>query len=249
MKTFSSFILLLFCAIFFSGRLLAQKTEDVVYLRNGSIIHGKIVTDSLGTSVKILSHSGDTWAFRQEEIDSVSRIKPFEYKALLFNKKGFEVGTNAELMVRSGSNAIGNAIVPGLTLQMGYRFNNYLSAGALTGIEFYDFMEIPVAAELSFRASNQALSPIIFIRSGYSFPAEKRPDDYQYSYDSFGGYNFGAGLGVERIINENTSFVFTFGYHYQELNYHLTPLYQWIQERDRTEAYSRLRLTIGYVFK
>ncbi len=240
-------ILILVISLFFTS-LRAQKQEDVVYLNNGSIIHGTLVTGDT-SRISIINNYGDTWVFSREEVDSVSKQRPFEYNAMLFNKKGFELGTNAELMVRSGANAIGSAIVPGINLLLGYRVNSRFSAGLRTGLEFFDYMEIPVCGEIRYRAVNRALSPVIYFRSGYSFPAESRPNDYQYSYSSSGGYSLSTGIGIGRVINENASFLFTFGYGYQELNYHLSPLYQWLQERDRTEYYSRLRISLGYFFK
>ena len=226
-----------------------QRLEDVIYLSNGGKIHGTILKDSTFHNVRILNHAGDIWAFDPAEIDSIKREKPFEYRALQFNQRGFEYGVNAELLLRSGNNALGKAAVPGLTMGMGYRFNPNLSSGAEIGIEFYDWMEVPLSASFRMRASGRALSPLIFLRAGYTIPAEKRRDDWDFKYDSNGGIHTSIGAGIERIINKSTSFLFTFSYHYQELNYHLPPLHQWVQERDRKESYSRLRLGVGYMFK
>jgi hypothetical protein len=228
---------------------LGQRKEDVVYLSNGTIIRGIILKDSTARVVRILNHAGDTWVFDLKSVDSVKSEKPFEYKLILFNQHGFELNINAELMMRSGNNAVGKAAIPGINMLFGYRCNPYFTAGAEIGIEFYDWMEIPVSASFRLRAANRVVSPLVFIRAGYTFPGEKRIDDWEYKYKSKGGYHSTAGAGIERIINKNASVLFTFSYHYQELNYHLTPLNQWSQARDRTEAFSRLRLTLGYVFK
>ena len=227
----------------------AQRMEDVIYLSTGTIIHGTLLMDSSAGSIRILNHAGDIWVFDRTEVDSVKREKAFDYKAMLFNKPGPEFNINVELLMRSGSNAVGNAVIPGMNILFGYRFNPNVTAGADIGIAFFDRMEVPVSANLRLRSNNRILSPIIFIRAGYTLPAEKRADDWDYRYESFGGFHSSIGAGIERIISENTSFLFTFSYHYQELNYHLTPLHQWVQERDRTEAFSRLRLTVGYIFK
>jgi hypothetical protein len=227
----------------------AQRMEDVVYLRNGNIMHGIILKDSTGNVIRILNHSGDTWVFDRSDIDSITREKPFEYKAKLFNQQGFEFNINALFLMRSHNNAIGNAVIPGVSVGLGYRINPYFSAGTEIGMEFYDWMEVPLSATIRVRSSERALSPLAYLSAGYTFPAEKRKDDWDYRYDCLGGFNSTIGIGVERIVSENASFLFTFSYHYQELNYHLTPLHQWVQERDRTESYSRLRLTLGYVFK
>ncbi len=243
------FLLILSFQLILINKTLAQRLEDVIYLSGGSVIHGSLLTDSASSTVKILNHSGDTWVFDRSEVDSVKREKPFEYKAMLFNKPGFEININGEFLLRSGNNAIGNAVIPGLGLLFAYRFNPYISAGTEIGMEFYERMEVPVSASLRLRSSDRSLSPFLLLRAGYTIPAEKRQDDWEYKYESYGGIHTTFGAGIERILNENSSFLFTFSYHYQELNYHLTPLNEWVQERDRTEAFSRLRLTLGYVFK
>jgi hypothetical protein len=242
-------ILIIFIETICSAEVLAQRKEDVVYLSNGSVLRGVLTSDSVSSTVRILNHAGDIWVFKQDEVDSITREKPFEYKAKLFTRAGFEYSINGELLMRSGNNAIGKAAIPGISLGMGYRFNPYISTGMDLGVEFYDLMEIPVSASVRLRSSGRVLSPFTFLRAGYTFPGEKRPDDWDYSYKSSGGMISSVGAGIEKIINENTSLLFTFSYHYQELNYHLTPLHQWVQERDRTEAYSRFRVGVGFVFK
>jgi len=246
--------LLLPCFIFISLILLsshanAQRVEDVVYLSNGSIIHGMIIGDRDSQIIRILNHEGDIWAFNSNDIDTIKREKPVEFKAMRFNQPGIEVNINSEFLLRSGNNAIGKAAVPGLNLGVGYRFNQYISAGTEIGMEFYDFMEIPLSASLRLRTSGRALSQLLFLRAGYTLPGEKRADDWDYSYKSYGGVHTSIGAGIERILSDKASFLFTFSYHYQELNYDLTPLHQWVQPRDRKEAYSRLRISLGYVFK
>lgn len=79
--------------------------------------------------------------------------------------------------------------------------------------------------------------------------AEKRNDDGAYSYTSTGGPLVNLGVGVERILSENASLILSFAWHYQELNYHLTPKYEWDLERERKETYNRLRISLGYIFK
>jgi hypothetical protein len=227
----------------------AQRKEDVLYLSNGSVIHGVLLNDSSDNRIRMLSRTGDIWALSPSEVDSITRERPFEYKAVLFNQPGFEFGISADFLMRSGSGSVGKAVIPGINLILGYRFNPCLSVGMETGIQFYERMEVPFSASLRARLSGRSLSPLGLIRAGYTLPAEKRPDDSEYSYESHGGFHGSIGVGMERILNENTSLLLTFAYHYQVLNYHLRPLNQWNQERDRSEQYSRFRLTAGYVFK
>jgi len=245
----SKTLLLLFLFSFFAFKVGAQRLEDVVYLSDGSVIRGIIVSDSSSVKIMIMNHSGDIWAFDPEEVDSINHEKKYEYKALIFNQKGAEFKIDAEFLLRSGSNAIGKSIIPGIGMGFGIRFNQFFSAGAETGMQFYEWMEIPFSASFRARLTDRALSPVALIKAGYTIPAEKRADDYNYSYESKGGLHCSLGIGLEKIISENTSLLFSFSYYYQQLNYHLTPLHQWVQERDRKESYSRFRINVGYVFK
>ncbi len=233
----------------FSSPLSAQSKEDVVYLKTGSIIRGTLLTDSSSQIVRILNHSGDVWVFSKSEVDSVRHEKAFDYKLMQFSKPGFEFGLQGELLMRSGVNAVGNAVIPGLNAQIAYRPNPFLAIGTEIGIEFYNWMEIPVSASIRLRTSDRIVSPVLFLRTGYTIPAEDRVSDWEYRYIPVGGLHYSFGVGFEKIISNKTSFLLTFAYHYQQLNYHLIPLQAWIVERDRTEAYSRLRISIGYVFK
>ena len=228
---------------------LSQRKEDVVYLSNGTVIRGMVQEDSASNTIRILNHAGDTWVFNRSMVDSVKRERPFEYKAKLFNQKGFEFSMNAEFLIRSGSSAIGNAVIPGIDLIFGYRFNPWFSAGTEIGMQFYEWMEIPISVSFRARSSGRALSPLALVKAGYTIPAEKRSGDWEYEYESHGGFHGTLGIGIERIISENASLLFSFSYHYQELKYHLVPLQPYVRERDRTEAYSRFRLAVGYVFK
>lgn len=249
MKNPISSLATVFLLTLISINAISQRKEDVIYLSDGTIIRGIILKDSAVNKIRILNHAGDTWVFERDKIDSIKHEKPFEYKAVMFNQPGYEFNINGEFMLRSGEKAVGKAEIPGINMVFGYRFNPYFSAGTEISVEFYEWMEIPFSASLRVRTSDLALSPLAFLRVGYTLPAEKRKDDWDYAYNSLGGIHATIGLGIERTVNENASFILSFSYHYQELKYDLTPLQTWLQDRKRTETYSRFRLALGYVFK
>jgi len=70
-------------AIFFSllflfllvapSALLAQEYEDVVYLKNGSVIHGTIIEQVPGVTYTIKTNFGDTFVFKVEEIEKITK--------------------------------------------------------------------------------------------------------------------------------------------------------------------------------
>ncbi|MCK7534656.1 MAG: hypothetical protein MZV63_28465 [Marinilabiliales bacterium] len=65
---------LLFIFILMSGNLYAQKgQQDVIYLKNGSIINGKITEIKVNESITIVNNCGDTWVINQVEIERVEK--------------------------------------------------------------------------------------------------------------------------------------------------------------------------------
>lgn len=53
--------------------LQAQQYEDVVYLKNGSIIHGIILEQIPGESIKIQTKDGNTFVFKMDEVQKMVR--------------------------------------------------------------------------------------------------------------------------------------------------------------------------------
>ncbi len=232
-----------------SSNVRAQKWEDVIYVKDGSIIHGQIVTDSIKSKVRILNHSGDILVFATQRIDSITREKPFEYKAFIFNQPGSEFIIEGALLIRTGNNTIDKPVIPGFAIGYSYRFQPYFSAGTSMGIEFYEEMEVPLSGFVKFRSPRKNVAPVFYFGTGYTLPTEKNRTDWDYSYKASGGIHVTTGIGIEKILSENSSVTFGFTYHYQELNYHLTPQHQWVLVRDRKEIYNRFKLSLGYVFK
>ena len=53
--------------------LHAQQYEDVVYLKNGSIIHGIILEQIPGESIKIQTKDGNTFVFKMDEVQKMTK--------------------------------------------------------------------------------------------------------------------------------------------------------------------------------
>ncbi len=151
--------------------------------------------------------------------------------------------------MHSGQELVGKPIIPAISLGYSYRLKDGISVGTSMGFEFYEWLEIPWSVFVRMRMTDGVVSPVLIAKTGYTLPAEKREKAWDYSYTGKGGAHVTLGIGVEKILNENASFLFSFTWHYQELNYHLKPQHQWVQERDRTETYNRLQISIGYIFK
>ncbi len=70
MKSISLFLI----AFLYAGILCAQNNyEDVVYLKNGSIIHGMIIEQVPGVSIKIKTADRNVFVFKIEEVEKMTK--------------------------------------------------------------------------------------------------------------------------------------------------------------------------------
>jgi len=64
---------LLFPAVLFAYTYTESEYQDVVYLKNGSVIHGVIIEQIPNVSVKIKTETGDIWVFSYDEIEKITK--------------------------------------------------------------------------------------------------------------------------------------------------------------------------------
>lgn len=71
-----SLIIFVFLTILIHPNLFAQENyQDVVYLKNGSIIHGMIIEQIPGKSLKIQTVNNDVFVFSFDDIDKITKEK------------------------------------------------------------------------------------------------------------------------------------------------------------------------------
>lgn len=185
------FLVSMLCAFTFTIKA-QQNLEDVVYLKNGSIIHGIIVEQIPNQSIKIQSRDGNIFVYKIAEIEKMT--KEISQKTTIANytlqsqssnnisapqpqlfpdlPNGY-VGT-IELGYALASN-YGSTEYLKLNYINGYRFNPYFSAGIGTGIRFYtgggSAFAIPVFADFranALKALNSQFSPYVAFGIGYT---------------------------------------------------------------------------------
>ena len=74
----------LFSNLLVSTEAVSQQIEDVVYLKNGSIIRGIIIEQVPGESIKIQTREGNLFVYQMEQIDRImkeSMVKRVERKS------------------------------------------------------------------------------------------------------------------------------------------------------------------------
>lgn len=218
-------ILLLILLMLGTSYLFAQGryTEDVVYLKNGSVIRGFIVEEVPGVSLKIQTADRNVFVFQMSEIEKIvfepvaSRRmarKDFDGKEVPVSPFTFtlEFSHNGSLRQYETGN------FTGLTASAGYRLQPGLIAGIGIGIEnHYELNWIPVFGELRADLFKSPVQPYVYGRAGYNTPSAG--DSYYYYQQYYGGMFYGLGFGIKAPLAVNSSLNFSVGYRYQFYQY------------------------------
>lgn len=106
----------------------AQQTRDVVYLKNGSIIHGQVAEMSPEGNIKIVNGLGDTLIFPMADVDRTTKETLYTEPFLRRGYRGF-AGFQGIWGCLSGA---------GIVTTHGYQFNGHMFAGIGCGLFLAD---------------------------------------------------------------------------------------------------------------
>lgn len=134
MKSFFSVIIIIFSVTLSFGQ---GDYNDIVYLKNGSIIRGVIIEQVPNESIKIKTIDGNVFVFQLSEIDKITK----DYKKVINNvdsRKGYIAisGGYSIPIGEFGSNLIGSVPEASKGFQLnlinfGYRFSRNLGVSAV----------------------------------------------------------------------------------------------------------------------
>lgn len=215
-------ILILFLMIFNAGFLFAQKhLQDVVYLKNGSIVRGVITEFIPEQSVKIETADGNTFVFGMADVEKITREEApcrSRLRPAVISTKGFFNDTETGMLIGGGDTS---KFSTAYSLQnvSGYQVNRYLKIGAGAGIDHYnDYSHtfIPVFGRISGDIVKYRVTPVYFVDAGYSFLIEK--DEYSSGIQevrSKGGLMVHGGLGLKFYTATRVSFSILVGFKVQ----------------------------------
>lgn len=141
-------VILLLCLMLSTLSLSAQQAQDVVYLNNGNIIKGEIISSS-ESQVQIKATNGEVYTFRMveirridggEQLESIPAASKTSYTDFSESNKGYwaavDLGLGAALD-KFNKNNTKPAIPIDLNVTMGYRFNEFLMVGIGGGVRYY----------------------------------------------------------------------------------------------------------------
>lgn len=143
----------------------AQQYEDVVYLKNGSVVHGTILEQVIGESVKIKTKDGNLFVFKQDEIEKLTKeeiiLKKEEVKKVendSVKTKNMKTGlkTDANENKKKELNAKNSITIQPIglfTLLSNIEYDRALSGTFSAGIKI-SYMTFLLRGAISFKSDN-----------------------------------------------------------------------------------------------
>jgi hypothetical protein len=198
--------------------LSAQKSKDVLYLRNGSIIHGNLV-EIASDQYKIKTADGSVFIFPSAEVEKltteVSQFNGRKSEGPVFSiESGILLGAqDAEYVAPFSFSFLG-----------GYTFATLNTISAGSGVEFYGKPYVPLFIEYRYLIKEKKTTPFIYLRGGGVIHVGGSDSETYDIYNQFepynykGGLSFGMGTGVSWAKEDYETYL-SFGYRYIHTSY------------------------------
>ena len=186
--------------------------QDVVYLKNGSIIRGIIIEQVPNRSIKIETADKSVFVYKIDEIEK------FTKEQIKGNSKnaGDLSGLNSgyKIIVEMGYGiGVGDYGKNRLKLNIinGYQISPYFLLGFGTGLEIYHDVIIPVFVDFRANLLNKSVSPYFSLDIGYSF-------DETNSFDSV-GFLLSPTVGVSFKVSDKSVMNVGLDYETQKMDF------------------------------
>ncbi len=243
--------LLMACLVLCFPAVAQKRTQEVLYLKNGTIIRGIQSLTRTDSLLEIYTTEGSLLRIPASELEKIDR----ESITPKFTKKGFfwgadwGFGLGKPYQLRNAEPDDATQRVVALQVSGGYRWNPHWSTSLGIGVDSYkDFAFWPVSLRGTYVLLNRRVSPIVTMDAGYSFRSgklESPTPDIQTHID--GGLLFNPSAGILVHTGCRTSFILSAGYRQQTYTQTFTnPI-----DETRTEQAIVLRrffMRIGWIF-
>lgn len=240
--------------------------EDVVYLKNGSIIRGRI-TDKSADKLKIELTGGSIFVFTQQEIDSVKKEDVLKARVKAIKKdyfrrdRGFRhmtefsiiYGTNLKSTTNNYYYYNNNGDDFGISLHTvnGYQAWPYLFAGAGVGIDRYiSFKQTfsPFYLRLASEFLKKKVTPYVFCDVGYAVMWKQKPAEGYAYLKNKGGLYASAGGGIRIYTRSLASVLLSVSYRRTQSQTDYAYNYDSGSAYHIARTYQRVALNIGVTF-
>jgi hypothetical protein len=239
-----------------------QTSKGRVYLKNGSIVKGKISRSENSEILRIYS-AGNLWVFPLTEVEKVEYSLTTPEKEL--HESNSKVTNHTQIGVLAGNNDNTKAAPFMLHSMLNFKVDKKIQAGFGTGVEFLNETHLPVFANIEYRFREAGISPYLFVKAGYCFPLEDTrmtyyqvvpyyystvssyiwPGPWYYGNEELkakGGLLLNPGFGMSVLFSNNFGMSFSVGYRYSRLHYKGENNY------GLDVDYNRLSISLGIIF-
>jgi len=237
-------ILILLIAILIPAQ--AQKSKDALYLKNGSIIYGKLI-EITGNQYKIQTSDGSLLIYPDTEVEKYAKESP-SYEGR--KKEGPGLALEAGFLVGAQSTEYAAPFSFNILVSYTIYTKNVFSAG--TGVEFLGVPFMPLFAEYRYILKDKKASPYIFMRGGKMLhlgsETETHDNNYYEKRNFKGGLTCTLGTGVS-WAREDIEPYLSFAYRYALTSY-VQSVWGTNSYYDATfrNNYNRLEIKFGFKF-
>jgi len=242
MKKYLFVVIVLIFNIF---NLTAQKSKNVLYLKNGSIIYGNLI-EIVSDQYKIKTADGSIFIFPSAEVEKLTlESKQFNGR----KEEGF--GFTFEAGVLLGSQETEYTAPFSFNILGGYVLDtkNIVSAGS--GVEFFGKPFVPLFMEYKRLLTANRAAPFLFMRGGWLMhlgSSDSETSDGNYNYDPYnykGGLSLAIGTGISWVKEDYETYL-SFGYRYAHTSYQKNEYSQTVSTYDNNM--NRLEMKFGFKF-
>jgi hypothetical protein len=209
-------LFLIFLLTVIALQLSAQRTKDALYLKNGSIIYGKLLEIS-DNKYKIQTADGSLFNFSADEVEKFTKEIP-TYSGR--KPSGIGLAMEAGLLVGAQSNEYDAPFSFNVIINYTASTKNVIGLGS--GVEFLGSTFSPLFLEYKRLLCERKATPFIFFRGGIMIHTggedEDDPSRYYYARDYRGGASLGTGIGIS-WSREDLETYLSFGYRYAQTSY------------------------------
>ena len=188
--------------------------QDVVYLKNGSIIRGIIIEQVINKSIKIETRDKSIFIFTLDEVEKITKEMPKDKEEQNQNtSNGIGSITNIDFGWNSGVGFYGLDRFR-LNISTSIKFNKYFSLGLGSGIRKYvDYSGVIIPLFLNARTnlSDKNVKPFIQFLAGYSFNPNNEWNNV--------GLILNPEFGLSFKTSKRTSLNFSIGYEMQQMDF------------------------------
>lgn len=239
-KYMITFIMLTFILF----QLSAQKTKDALYLKNGSIIYGKLI-EITENQYKIQTSDGSLFIYPLSDVDKFVKESPlFEGR----KTNGFGFALEAGFLVGAQNSSYDAPFSFNCLASYTTNTKNIISLGS--GVEFIGRPFTPLFIEYKYLFNDRKATPFLFARGGKLFHLgmeEETTNDYNvYNQRDFkGGLSFAFGTGISWAKDDIEAYL-SFAYRYAATSY----VQKNYNNYDATykNSFNRLEVKFGFRF-